>query len=321
MHGETTPAMMVEVPVLRAAIGNYKHTVALKTGEVASTRLRLEFLDVSPISRAFAPMVRDGCYDVSEMAIATFLQAKAYGKPLVLLPVTLAARFQESALLCRVDSDIRGPADLAGRRVGVRAYSQTTGMWLRGILAEDHGVSSDAVHWVTFEDAHVAECRDPPWAERAPAGADMLALLRAGDLDAVIVGNDMPDDPGLRTVFPDPAAAGEAFRRRHGFVPVNHMVTVRRDLAESRPDLVAELLRMFRHAKSAAPPNAGAHDPLPMGRAALQPAIDLALRYSAEQGLLPRRLGAEEVWEGLPHEDQSGLAAPHETTGDTLETG
>ena len=282
--------------VFSAAIGAYPHTAALRSGAVASTRLRLDFADVSPINRAFAPMVRDGRYDVSEMAIATFLQAKAHGKPLVLLPVTLAARFQEPALLCRVDSAITGPADLAGRRVGVRAYSQTTGMWLRGILAEDHGVRSDAVCWVTFEGAHVAECRDPPWAVRAPAGADMLAMLRAGELDAVIVGNDVPDDPGLRTVFPDPAAAGEAFRRRHDFVPVNHLLTVRRDLAGRRPDLVGELVRMFRDAAAAAPRG----DALPMGRAALQPAVDLALRYSAAQGLLPRTLGPDEVWEGLP---------------------
>jgi 4,5-dihydroxyphthalate decarboxylase len=319
MPGETASAA-TEAPVLRAAVGAYEHTAALKSGQVASARLRLEFATVSPINRAFAPMVREARFDVCEMAIATFLQAKAYGKPLVLLPVTVAARFQEGALLCRAaDSALRGPADLAGRRVGVRAYSQTTGMWLRGILADDHGVRPDAVRWVTFEDAHVAEYRDPPWAERAPAAADILAMLRAGELDAVIVGNDLPDDPGLRTVFPDPAAAGEAFRRRHGFVPVNHMVTVRRELAESRPDLVAELLRMFWNAKSAFPPDAGGHDPLPMGRAALQPAIALALRYATEQGLLPRRLAAEEVWEGLPDEDWPGRAVAHEATSTRLE--
>lgn len=291
-----------EVPVLRAALGTYANTRALRSGQVASARLRLDFAEVSPANRAFAPMVREGRYDLSEMAIATFLQAKAYGKPLVLLPVAVAARFQESALLCRTtDSAIRGPADLAGRRVGVRAYSQTTGMWLRGILAEAHGVRPEAVRWVTFEDAHLAEYRDPPWAERAPAGADMLAMLRAGELDAVIVGNDVPDDPGLRTVFPDPAAAAEAFWRRHGFVPVNHLVAVRQELADGRPELVAELLRLFREAKAAAPPPPpGGRDPLPIGRAALRPAIELALRNSAEQGLLPRALGVEEVWEGLP---------------------
>src|SRR5271166_2270083 len=106
----------------QAAIGLYPHTRALRSGEISSEHLRLVFADMPAINRAFAPMVREARFDVSEMAIATFLQAKAYGKPLVLLPVTVAARFQQSALLCRADSDIRSPADLAGRRVGVRAY-------------------------------------------------------------------------------------------------------------------------------------------------------------------------------------------------------
>ncbi len=316
-----TALAAAEASVLRTALGAYKHTAALRSGQVASALLRLKFADVSPVNRAFAPMVRDARFDVCEMAIATFLQAKAYGRPLVLLPVAVAARFQEPALLCRVGSTIRGPADLAGRRVGVRAYSQTTGMWLRGILAGDYGVRPEQVRWVTFEDAHVAEYREPPWAARAPTGADMLAMLRAGDLDAVIVGNDLPDDPGLRTVFPHPVAAGEAFRRRHGFVPVNHLVTVRRELAEHRPDLVAELLRMFRDARAAASPDPGGDDPLPMGRTALQPALALALRYSAEQGLLPRYLDIEEVWEGLPPENRPGLAVVREAVGDTLGMG
>lgn len=284
--------------VLSAAVGAYPHTAALRSGAVASPALRLEFAAVSPVHRAFAPMVREERYDVSEMAITTFLQARAYGKPLALLPVTLAARFQEAALLCLVDSPLRGPADLLRRRVGVRAYSQTTGMWLRGILADEHGVKPEAVRWVTFEDAHVAEYADPPWAERAPAGADMLAMLRAGELDAVIVGSDLPDGADLRTVFPNPAAAAEAFWRRHGFVPVNHLLTVRRDLAEQRPDLVSELIRMAQDAKAAAP--ARQPDPLPVGRAALRPAIGLALRYSTEQGLLPRPLDLSDVWHGSP---------------------
>ena len=307
MPGEAAPATASEAAVLRAAIGGYKHTAALKSGQVASTKLRLEFANVSPVNRAFAPMVREGRFDACEMAIATYFQAKAYGKPLVLLPVTVAARFQESALLCRAaDGAVRGPADLAGRRVGVRAYSQTTGMWLRGILADDYGVRPEEVRWVTFEGAHVAEYRDPPWAERAPSGKELLPMLRAGELDAVIVGNDVPDDSHLRTVFPDPAAASEVFWRKHRLVPVNHMLTIRRQLAESRPDLVAELLRMFRDAKAAVPAAPGERDLLPMGRAALQPVIDLALRYSTEQGLLPRPLDTEEVWEGLPADAAAG---------------
>ena len=168
------------VIVLRAALGGYGHLEGLRSGAIRSDTLRLEFEQVKPISRAFAPMVRELRYDVSEIAIATFLQAKAYGKPLVLLPVVMAGRFQESALLCRADADIGSPADLAGRRIGVRAYSQTTGMWLRGIMAEEYGLRPEQMRWVTFEDAHVAEYRDPPWAERAPPGKDLLGMLRDG---------------------------------------------------------------------------------------------------------------------------------------------
>src|SRR5688500_8467662 len=123
--------------VLETALGQYSNTRALHEGWVASDLIALDLQDVPVIIRAFASMVREQRYAVSEMAIATFLQAKAYGKPLVLLPVTIAARFQQHAFLCRIDGPIREPKDLVGRRVGVRAYSQTTGMWLRGILKDD----------------------------------------------------------------------------------------------------------------------------------------------------------------------------------------
>ncbi len=280
----------------QAAIGNYPHTKALRSGQVVSDNLKLSFVDMPTINRAFAPMVREGRFDVSEMAIATFLQARAYGKPLVLLPVTLAARFQQSALLCRAGSRIRGPGDLPGCRVGVRAYSQTTGMWLRGILADEYGVQPSQVRWLTFEGAHVQEYQDPPWAMRAPPGSGLLAMLRADELDAIIVGNDVPDDPDLRTVFPDVAASAKRFWDAHGFVPVNHLVTIRREHAESQPELVAELLRMFREAKDAVGPP-GSPDPYLIGREPLQPAIELALRYARDQGLLPRELSPAEVWE------------------------
>src|SRR3954452_19049930 len=184
--------------VLRTAIGQYPHTAAMRDGSVASDLVAFDFVDVPTIHQAFAEVVREQRFDVSEIAIATFLQAKAYRKTLVLLPVGLAARFQQSALLCRTDGDIRGPGDLVGRRVGVRAYSQTTGVWLRGILADGHGIRPEAVRWVTFEDAHVAEYRDPPYAERAEPGKELLAMLRQGEIDAAIVGSDMPEDPTLR---------------------------------------------------------------------------------------------------------------------------
>lgn len=275
---------------LRAAIGRYPHTAAVLASGM------YDFADVAPISRAFAPMVRKQRYDVSEMAIATFLMAKGWRKPLVLLPVALAARFQEPALLCRADGPVKRPEDLAGKRVGVRAYSQTTGMWLRGVLAERHGLRPEDMSWITFEDAHVAEYADPPFVTRGKG--DLLAMLKAGELEAAIFGNETPADPALRTVFPDVAAAGEAFRAAHGFVPVNHLLCVTRDLATRDPATVEAIVRTF----GADLEGSG----LPFGRQALAPAIALAIRYSHEQGLLPRALSLDEVWEGLP--DMGGTA-------------
>ncbi|MBU8536559.1 substrate-binding domain-containing protein [Falsiroseomonas tokyonensis] len=280
---------MSEPRVLKAALGRYAGTAKLLDGAIPSSRLRLDVEKVSPISKAFAPMVREGRFAVSEMAIATFLMARAYDKPLVLLPVVLVERAQEAALLCRKDGPVQGPADLAGARIAVRAYSQTTGMWLRGSLAESYGVKAEQQRWTSFEDAHVSEFRDPPWVTRAETGQDLLGLLKSGEADAAIFGNDMPDDPALRPVFADAQAAGAAFRARHGFVPVNHLVVMRRDVVDSDPALVPELLRMLKDSGAAV-----------RTRDALRPALALAIDYCAEQGLLPHRFTPEEAFAGLP---------------------
>jgi 4,5-dihydroxyphthalate decarboxylase len=263
--------------VLTAALGEYPHTAALPSSDL----VRLDRVTVKPISRAFAPMVREARYDVSEMAIATLLMAKAAGIPVTLLPVVMAARFQEGALLCRADSAISGPADLAGKRVGVRAYSQTTGMWLRGVLAEANGVAPKSIAWTTFEDAHVPGFNDPPFAKRAAPGADMTAMLREGELDAAIFGAELPPGDAFRPVFPDVAGAGAEFQARHGFVPVNHLVVVRSELAQDAA-VMAELLRIF--------------GPATTTRDALAPALTLASRWCAEQGLIPRPLELEAIW-------------------------
>lgn len=276
---------------LHAALGSYPHTRPLMDGRVTSDKLSLEFANIPTANRAFAPMVREGRYDVSEMAIATFLQAKAVGKPLVLLPVVLAARYQEGALLCRADSAITEPCDLRGRRIGARAYSQTTAMWMRAILRDFFSIEADEMDWTVFEAAHVAEIADPTFVRSAPAGADMLAMLRARELDAVIVGNDVPDDPGLRTVFADPAAAAERFHARHGMAPLNHLLCVSAAVAADRP-VVAELLRMFAAARALA------ERQLPFGMDAVREGVALALRAAAAQSMLPRPLTEDDVWAG-----------------------
>ncbi len=272
---------------LQVAIGRTKRTEALFTGAVADPALPLDLPEIRVISRAFAPMVREGRYPVSEMAIATFLMAKAAGVALVLLPCVLVARFQEAALLCPEASPICRPEDLRGRRIGVRAYSQTTGMWLRGVLQARHGLPPEAMRWVTFEDAHLAGYRDPPWAERAAPGATLEGMLAAGELDAAIFGNDLPGG-ALRPVFEVEAAAA-AFRAEHGFVPVNHLLVARTEVAAARGPELARLLGLLRQSGAEV-----------ATRAALGPALKLASRFCAQQGLTPRELTLDEIWQGTP---------------------
>src|SRR3974390_2052659 len=142
-----------KVATLDACFGTYPHTRALKDGAIASDRVALRFNEVEPINKAFLMMVRQEKFDVSEMAIATYLQAKAYGKPLTLLPATMMGRFQHGTMFYNSERGTVTPENLPGRRVGVRAFSQTTGVWLRGILWKDYGLDLNKVKWVTFEDA------------------------------------------------------------------------------------------------------------------------------------------------------------------------
>jgi 4,5-dihydroxyphthalate decarboxylase len=284
--------------VLSACLGSYPHTRALKDGAITSELVKLNFTEINPVNRAFLLMAREQKFDVCEMAIVTYLQAKAYGKPLMLMPATMMGRFQHGTLLYNSQRGRLRVEDLPGRRVGVRAFSQTTGVWIRGILWKDYGLDLNKVKWVTFEDAHVAEYRDPPGVERAAAGKDITQMLIDGELDAAIFGGNMPDDPRLKSVIPDPETAGKEWYRKHGTVPVNHMVVLKDSLAKSNPAAVREVFRMMLESKKAAGlPKPGAIDFVPFGFAALKPALELMSAYALEMQLIPRRYAVEELFD------------------------
>ena len=291
--------MSIDTPVttLSAAFDDYPQTLPLKRGEVESSRIAFTFSDIKPANRFFKPMVRELKFDVSEMAIATFVQAKAYGKPLVLIPATVMGRFQHGAILCNAARPL-APAELAGKRVGVRAYSQTTAVWVRGILENDYGVDLGKVRWVTFEDGHVAEYREPAGVERASGDKNLLKMLRDGELDAAIYGADLPKDPALRSLIPDADDAARTWYARHKVVPINHMVVVTEKLARSDPQAVAEIYRLLRRAKTAAGlPKPGEIDFLPFGLNACRGALQTIINYALQQRLIPRKLEVEELFD------------------------
>jgi 4,5-dihydroxyphthalate decarboxylase len=278
-------------------MGSYPNAVALKDGRIRSELLEFDFADVKVSNTAFKPLVREAKFDLAEVAIITFLQARLYGKPYVLIPATVVGRGQLHTIAYNPERGHLGPSDLNGKTVGVRAYTQTTGAWVRGILAEQYGVDLGSLNWVTFEESHVAEYQDPPNVRRAPQGKQLVQMLLDGELDAAVVGDKFPD-PRLKPLIPDAEAANRAWSRTHGGVPINHMLVIREQLAQSRPDVVREVYRVFRAAKEASFAETGMPelDPLRLGIEPNRRSLEIIIDFAVKQGLLPRPFTVDELF-------------------------
>jgi 4,5-dihydroxyphthalate decarboxylase len=281
-------------------MGSYPNTMALKDGRVTSGLVELDFADVKVSNTAFKPLVRDAKFDLGELAIVTFLQAKTYGKPYELIPLTVLGRGQLHTIAYNPEHGQIGPGDLNGKTVGVRAYTQTTGVWVRGILAQDYGVDVDSIKWVTFEEGHLAEYADPPNVRRAPDGKQLVQMLIDGELDAAIVGDKFPD-PRLKPLIPEPEAANRRWSQGHGGVPINHMLVIRQALAKSRPDVVHEVYRLFQEAKQEELARTGVPelDPWRFGIEANRRSLEIVIDYALGQGLIPRRLAVDDLFSDL----------------------
>jgi 4,5-dihydroxyphthalate decarboxylase len=274
---------------LRTLLGDHPGTTALKDGSIRSDLVAFDFAQYSPTNKGFKPMVREGAFDVSEMAIVTYLMAKSFGKPMVLLPDVVLARFQHGHALYNAKSGKLGPRDLNGKRVGIRSFTTTTGAWLRGILANDYGVDLDSIDWVTFEDAHVAEFVDTT--KRAGAGKQILQMLIDGELDVVL--GEKSDHPDLKPLFADVAGEEKAWFAKHGVVPINHMVVVSRAMSENHPDAVQEVHRLL--AEAAAASSAAPR----FGRDEMRRSLQLIIDYCAQQKLIPRAFAVEELFDDV----------------------
>lgn len=278
------------------ALADYPLTLPLKRA-AGGIDPAFRFETVSPITRAFRPMIDQARYDICEMAIVTYLQARAHGRPVWLLPAALLARFQHRCIVCNAEKALLRPRDLAGKTVGVRAFSQTTGVWVRGILAGEYGVDPGSIDWLTFEDAHVAEYRDPPIARRAPEGRKPGEMLQNGEIDAAILGNDLPKDERLVPVIADPEGDARRWHARTGVVPVNHVAVASGALLERRPEAAAAFFAALAESKRAG--NGRSEDGAdmnPLGVEALRPSLETIVDYSLRQGLLPRRLAVDELF-------------------------
>ena len=294
---------------LNVAIANYGHTKALQDGSIKSDKVALEHLEVSPITTAFRRMVRGLEYDVAEMALSTYLCALTYQKPMTALPVFVLRRFEHGGIVYNTKSGIKTPADLAGRRVGVRSYTLTPGVWVRGILQNAYGVDLDQVTWVLVGDEHVAEYVAPPNVVSAPPGSDLAAMLLSGEVDAAIGAGNV-DSPDVQPLIPDARIAAIDYFNSTGVYPISHTVVIKDQLLQDNPWLAEELFSLFQGAKeqylgglSGSGDDAMrqmqqviGQDPLPYGVAANRQTLERFIQFNVEQKIIPQSVVVEDIF-------------------------
>ena len=280
---------------LTTNLADYPITKALKSGAVPSDLVSFDFAGTKIANQGFKPMVREGKFDAGELAIVTFLQAIAWGKPLVLLPAVMMGRFQHNCISYDCTKGDMTPKQLEGKRVGVRAYSQTTGVWVRSILAHEYGVDISKVRWATYEEPHVSEYKDPAFLEKFdPKGKSMEELMFEGEFDAVILGGEIPNEPRAKTLIPDARQAALDWNARTGAVSVNHFFVVSGEVAK-RPELVEEIWRMLKETKKAMPAPADGVDVHPFGWDENRRNLELIIQFAYEQQMLPRMMSVDEL--------------------------
>lgn len=280
---------------LRTALGKHAHIKPLRDGRVSSNRIEFDWVDMDPLPRAFRQMVRGNDLDLSEMAIVTHLMAHHFAKPIIGLAIPLWWRLPHANLVCEASGQVIGPKDLENQKVGVRAYSQTSGVWVRGILQHAYGVNLDSITWGTMEDSHLSEYIDPEICVRYPAQPSLRQLMLEGEFSA-IMGERIVDPSCVRTVIPNATKAARAWIADSGITPVNHCVTLHTDLVATHDWLPAELMALFVKARAVAIEQDGAEAPPVFGLEHNMASLQCAFDFSYEQKITPRRYTADELF-------------------------
>ncbi len=299
---------------LTIAIATSGLTRDLKEGRVDTGGLRLNHVEIAPITQAMRRMVRGLEFDACEMAITTYLCARAHGKPFTAIPVFVTRNFHHGAIFRTADSDIREPKDLEGRTVGVnRGYTVTTGIWARGILGAEYGVDLGSITWAATDDEHVAEFEAPANVDYSNQGTSIVDLLAGGTVEAG-VGAFPAGASGIERLFPDPLAAGAAYFAKTGVYPINHTIVVKDAVLRDRPEIAQILFQSFKASKDAHLARLDANtamepadentialakivgDPFPFGIEPNRKALDRVIEFALGQGVISERASADDLF-------------------------
>jgi 4,5-dihydroxyphthalate decarboxylase len=323
---------MANEPRLKIAIATYGHTRAVKTKEVPIEGIDPDFVEVVPIIGAFRRMVRALEFDICEMAPTTYMIARARGAPYIALPIFLMRRFHHGGFVVRPDAGIRKPKDLEGKRVGVRAYSVTTGVWTRGIFVNEYDLDSSKVAWVVDDEEHVATLKLPSNVVHAPEGKSLQSMMKSGEIQAGFTGpagvgragppisgwDKASEAAAAADIYPELIADVERVEadwfRRSGIYPIHGLIVVKDEHIKRHPWLPRSLMNAFVAAKKPyldeltggrgdKPEDKRYHkflslmnDPLPYGMTTNRPSVEALVTYSLQQGLIPSRPKLDQVF-------------------------
>jgi 4,5-dihydroxyphthalate decarboxylase len=232
---------------LKAVSRTQANNRRVKEGEVTLPDFDLEFEEIPVLVQGFRRMVRQLEFDVCEMALTTYVCAKAYGVKFTAIPVFLVRDFHHGAIAHHVPSGLKSPADLAGKRVGVnRGYTVTTGVWARAIIQDEYDVDLSSITWAPSGDEHVEAYRAPQNVVPLEDG-DLEARLASGDLVAAVGATF--DHPDIAQLIPNEFEAGASALETRGFYPINHTVVVRDTVLEEYPEVATQVFEAFAESK------------------------------------------------------------------------
>ncbi|GFE74651.1 ABC transporter substrate-binding protein [Novosphingobium sp. TCA1] len=313
---------------LKLAIADHPHTAAIRDGSIEIEGVDAEFVTVKPQIGAFRRMVRDLEFDVCELAPTTYIIARAYGRPFKALPIFVVRRFHHGGMLVKPDSGIRHPKDLEGKKVGVRAYSVTTGVWIRQVFIDEYGMDNDKVTWIVDDEEHVTQLQLPANVQHTPEDVSLADMMDSDQIQAGVeaaagIGRTGAPTGGWQEVdtsmyvdlIPNAAEAEAEYYARTGVYPMHGTIVVKDEILEQHPWIARSLNDAFTRAKdewlaklnSGEATGKGAEkyralqdivgaDPLPYGIEENRATIEALEQTAFKQGLTPRRMTMEELF-------------------------